>query len=86
MVSGRPMDLYNTNQVRNWGIPISDDEVASETLHDMLEPLDGIDIDSFLPQETEEWCHQQLARTGFNWRLDDVDFARPFFQAYTFLR
>ncbi|KAM4063282.1 hypothetical protein HRG_013846 [Hirsutella rhossiliensis] len=89
VVSGRPMDLYNTDQVRNWGVPLREDDdiMASEVLQDLLEPIQDIDIDSFLPQETEDWCNQELTTMGFGWELDPGrDHKHPFFGVYIQLR
>ena len=51
----------------------------------MLEPLEDIDIDSFLQEETEAWCVSQLTEMGFfNEELNN--YQRPFITSYINLR
>ena len=87
VISGRPIDLYNTNDVRNWGVLLSDSESGDDrqALRTMLEPLEDIDIDSFLQEETEAWCVSQLTEMGFfNEELNN--YQRPFITSYINLR
>jgi hypothetical protein len=52
VISGIPMDLYKTDQVRNWGILFEDDDDYDQLIHIMLEPLEDIDIDEFMTPAT----------------------------------
>lgn len=86
VVSGRPIDLYHTDTVRNWGVPLGDEQgSAQQALYEMLQPLDCVDIDSFLTEETEAWCTQQLQDLQvFEEEPNSAD--RPFISSYLALR
>jgi hypothetical protein len=87
VISGQPIDLYNRRDVRNWGVTISEDEDAADNqaLRTMLEPLQDIDLDSFLSTETEAWCTEQLSQIGlYDMNLDNHQ--RPYITVYLQLR
>ncbi|KAG6065243.1 hypothetical protein E4U32_007591 [Claviceps aff. humidiphila group G2b] len=67
VVSGIPADLYRTQSARNWGVHIDEDENAADrmALNRLLDPLESVDIDRFLAQETENWCDSRLQEMGF---------------------
>jgi hypothetical protein len=81
------MELYNTQDVRNWGISLSEDENSpdQEALRMMLRPLESIEIDLLLPEETEAWCTTQLQAMGF-FEAEIDDPSRPFISFYLSLR
>jgi hypothetical protein len=66
VVSGIPMDLYKTDQVRNWGISFDDDDDCGQLIHTMLEPLEATEIDEFMTSETSNWYNQQLQNLRFD--------------------
>jgi hypothetical protein len=81
------MDLYHTDQVLNWGIPVREGSPAEEALRTMLHPLESIEIDEFLTLETNQWCDEQLASLGFDGILrTEEDHKRPHFQIYLALQ
>lgn len=87
VISGIPTDLYHTQDVRNWGIPLGEDDNADDRVvfRTMLDSVQEIDIDSFLSEETNNWCTTQLFEMGFfNEELDN--FQRPHITAYITLR
>lgn len=61
------MDLYCSQTVRNWGVPLSNNEEDQDhdLLRTLLEPLENIDIDSFLTPFTDNWCQTQLQALGY---------------------
>ncbi|KAG6131192.1 hypothetical protein E4U28_007049 [Claviceps purpurea] len=67
VVSGKPIDLYCTEDVQNWGVHIGEDDDADDrmALNQMLDPLESVDIDRLLSQETEDWCDARLEEMGF---------------------
>ncbi|KAG6059499.1 hypothetical protein E4U32_003975, partial [Claviceps aff. humidiphila group G2b] len=67
VVSGKPIDLYNTDSVQNWGVHINEDDNADDrmALNQMLDPLESVDIDRLLAQDTENWCDARLQELGF---------------------
>jgi hypothetical protein len=48
---GIPQDLYNTDEIRNWGVPIAEGSAEEQVLRTMYEPLQEIEIDEFMDQE-----------------------------------
>lgn len=64
--AGIPIDLYHTIEVLGWGVPFSkyDDSDEQRLLQDMLDPLEHIDIETLLPEETEAWCKPTSSRDG----------------------
>ncbi len=49
----------------------------------MLQPLDLIDIESFLTAETDHWCADQLSEIGFNLEnIHQVQSETPFLEVY----
>lgn len=53
----------------------------------MLSPLEHIDIETLLPEETEAWCNQRLQEIGFEARLDlEDDSKRPYVDKFIQLR
>lgn len=78
--AGIPADLYHIQDTEDWGVSLGDDNGAcQQLLHDMLEPLHGVDIDQLLPPEVEAWCESQLLDLGFEGRLDyEPDDKRPY--------
>ncbi|KAG6310404.1 hypothetical protein E4U22_003291 [Claviceps purpurea] len=67
VVSGIPADLYRTEAAPNWGVRIDEDDNAADrmALNQLLDPLESVDIDRFLAQETEDWCNARLEEMGF---------------------
>ncbi|KAG6228472.1 hypothetical protein E4U34_004391 [Claviceps purpurea] len=67
VVSGIPADLYRTELAPNWGVHINEDDNAADrmALNQLLDPLESVDIDRFLAQETEDWCNARLEEMGF---------------------
>ncbi|KAG6171952.1 hypothetical protein E4U51_008021 [Claviceps purpurea] len=67
VVSGKPADLWRTQDAPNCGVRLSEDVDADDrvALNQMLDPLEAIDIDRFLVQETEDWCNDRLQEMGF---------------------
>jgi hypothetical protein len=86
VISGIPMDLYNTDKVRNWGVTFEDDDPCGQLVRTMLDPLDAIDIDEFLLPETQAWCDQQLETLGFNGQIPEGELYRPHLGFYLELR
>ncbi|KAG6122713.1 hypothetical protein E4U12_000863, partial [Claviceps purpurea] len=66
VVSGIPADLYRTGSAPNWGVHIDEDDNAADrmALNRLLDPLESVDIDRFLAQETEDWCNARLEEMG----------------------
>lgn len=87
VVSGSPIDLYNTQDIRNWGVPLGEEEDSNDriALRTMLNPLQDIEIDTFLPAETTDWCTRELSEMGF-FQQEIESFDRPFLLAYTTLQ
>jgi hypothetical protein len=53
----------------------------------MWDPLESIDIDTLLPEETESWCNARLQELGFDANLQqEHDYGRPFVGFYLKLR
>lgn len=70
-------------------MPIDGEGEGSDTdaLRTMLEPLEDLDIDSFLTPDTFNWCQQQLLDLGFTGdQSTELDPMRPFFQVYLQMR
>ena len=87
VVSGIPMDLYRTENVRNWGVYFEDDDACGERVRTMLEPLEDVDIDRFMTPATTEWCDQQLEVLGFDGIIRTAEgHDRPHLQFYIQLR
>lgn len=87
VISGIPMDLYRTDKVTNWGVPIEDDSDCGQLLRTMLQPLEQVDIDEFMTPITMQWCEQQLAALAFTPDLrTEEDLKRPHLQIYIHLR
>ena len=88
VIPGKPWDLYESDTVRNWGIPIPDSSRESEILRTMDEPLKDINIDDFLTLETEAWGDNYLQTIGFDWTLRTADYTdfRPHLEVYLQLR
>jgi hypothetical protein len=87
--SGVPMDLYHTTEDPNWGVSLSQDDSSpdQQLLHNMLSPLEHIDIETLLPEETGAWCNQRLQEIGFEVRLDlEDDSKRPYADKFIQLR
>jgi hypothetical protein len=85
---GIPQDLYNTDEIRNWGVPIAEGSAEEQVLRTMYEPLQEIEIDEFMDQETQEWCKARLAELNFDpasLRTEE-DYQRPHLQVYLQLR
>lgn len=83
VVSGIPAELFYTDTVPNWGVPIQNNSEAQKVLRTMLEPLEDIEIDEFLTYDTSQWCHQQLQSLGFDFRLRTIeDHQRPHLRIY----
>ena len=51
----------------------------------MLHPLDEVEVDLLLSEETEAWCTRQLQEIGF-FEQEISDPARPFISSYMTLR
>lgn len=86
-IPGIPMDLYTTDEVPNWGIPIQDGSPTMELLRTMYEPLDDIEIDDLMTFETTQWCESQLELLEFDAVLrTEEDHQRPFLNTYLQLR
>lgn len=85
---GIPQDLYNTDKVRNWGVPILEGSPEEEVLRTMYEPLQDIEIDDFMDAQTQAWCNDRLAELNFdvNSLRTDEDYIRPHLQTYLQLR
>lgn len=88
VVAGIPMDLYRTTNTHNWGIQFGEEENIK--LEAMLNPLQHIDIDRLLTEETENWCSQQLLELGFyteeGERMLPFDPQQPYISIYLQLR
>jgi hypothetical protein len=81
---GIPMDLYQTDQVRNWGIPIYEGSAAEEVLRTMYKPLQDLEIDNFMDPQTQEWCNERLVEMNFDAESlrTEEDHRRPHLQVY----
>lgn len=84
LVSGIPVDLYNTDQAKDWGVPFEEDDPCGEVVRTMLAPLEEVNIDDFLTPATQEWCDRQLKAWGFTGTLEGEQLQRP--HLYTYLR
>ncbi|KAH6951121.1 hypothetical protein BKA56DRAFT_505960 [Ilyonectria sp. MPI-CAGE-AT-0026] len=85
LVSGIPMDLYNTDAVENWAVKLGGSALAG--LDEMLQAVDAVDIDDLLDPGTLEWCEEQLNDLGFDGQLNgDLDHKRPHLGTYLELR
>ncbi|KAG6201126.1 hypothetical protein E4U50_006832 [Claviceps purpurea] len=87
VVSGIPADLYRTQSARNWGVHIDEDDNAADrmALNRLLDPLESVDIDRFLAQETEDWCNARLQEMGF-FEAPARDKDEPYMNFYLGLR
>ncbi|KAI1761882.1 hypothetical protein GGR53DRAFT_449456 [Hypoxylon sp. FL1150] len=84
---GIPYDLYNTDEVPNWGIPVEEGSPAYEAAQVMYQPLEDIEIDEFMTPETTEWCERQLEALGFDGILHtEEDHINPHIRTYVQLR
>lgn len=79
VIPGIPMDLYRSDQVRNWGVTFDHDDSCGQLLRTMLQPLENVNIDEFLTSTTLQWCKQQLRLLNFQPELRTAeDLVRPY--------
>ncbi|KAG6116673.1 hypothetical protein E4U13_001685 [Claviceps humidiphila] len=87
VISGTPVDLYQSPSAHDWGIPLSQDPNADDriALNEMLDTLKSVDTEQFLEQETEDWCNAQLQEMGF-FEAEIEDYTQPHLSFYLQLR
>lgn len=82
---GVPADLFMDPDVRNFAVPLG--ERGREGLAIMTDNVEGIEIDAFLDDETEDWCMGQLEEMGFSYTMRGIEaHKQPHIQAYMGLR
>ena len=90
VIPGVPNELYiNPGQGKDWKVPFkcNEHDPVGKAVDEMLEPLEEIDIDSFMTIDTEVWCVNQLSDMGFDYQNEEeAQSSTPFIDAYLELR
>ncbi|KAI2640196.1 hypothetical protein GGS21DRAFT_537899 [Xylaria nigripes] len=78
LVYGKSTEIYESSEV-NCGIPIEENTPADEILQTMYAPLENIEIEVFVMDETDQWCRTLLEAMEFDDQLlTDEDHKRPY--------